>query len=237
MSKRLYLLFIILLMFTGSCHHFLDSYDGTDSVSHGFVKGVTPANAKIYNQRTYPTVQANWDGPGGDKIWLAVNLGATKSPDNSVDNSGAAAGWYFQFNRKQAFYHNGQILTPTWPTASIKENTAWEPANDPCRLLLGDEWRLPKIEELRAFRTAPVEQGGMGEGNRTLAFNSVLNLHAAGYLHSFDGELRERGVRGSYWAGDQFKPSEGEVLGFANGSNTFGGNKAFGRNVRCVKEI
>lgn len=234
-TDRLILL-ILLLPLVSSCHYFLGSYGGTEDVSHGYVEGVTPANAEIYNERTYPTVQASWDGPGGDKVWLAVNLGATRPPDLSVDDSPTAAGWYFQFNRKQGYYHNGDILVPRWRTTSIDEDSNWLPERDPCKLLLGGNWRLPVIEELRAFRTAPAEQGGLGEGNRTSAFNSVLRLHAAGYLKSFTGELEERGFRGSYWASDQFRPDRGEVLGFANGSNTFGGNKAIGRNVRCVMD-
>jgi hypothetical protein len=219
-----------------SCSWFLGDYDGPTSVSHGYVEGVTPSNATLYNDRTYPTVQANWPGPGGDKIWLGVNLGATGRPQTSVDTSPSRAGWFFQFNRKQAFYHNGGNLTPQWKLNSINENSVWDIANDPCRILLGGTWRLPTIEELRAFRTAPVDKGGMGEGNRTSAFNSTLKLHAAGKLHSFDGALEDRGISGNYWASDQFNNSQGEVLGFSQTSNTFGGNKAFGRSVRCVED-
>lgn len=219
-----------------SCSWFLESYDGPTFVSHEYVEGVTPAEGTLYNERTYPTVQANWPGPGGDKIWLAVNLGATGQPENSVDDSPARSGWFFQFNRKQGFYHNGNNLTPQWKLNDIHEDSAWEIANDPCRLLLGGTWRLPTVEELRAFQAAPVNQGGMGEGNRTSAFNSTLKLHAAGKLHSFDGKLQDRGVSGNYWASDQFSNSRGEVLGFSQGSGTFAGNKAFGRSVRCVEE-
>lgn len=235
--RRSYLTTLLLFLFVfSSCSKFLGTYDGPQIVSHGFVEGVTPANAELYNERSYPTVQANWEGPGGDKIWLAVNLGASVEPSSSVDDRPSAAGWYFQFNKKQGYYHNGSIVTPQWMHQSIDEDTNWEPSNDPCRLLLGTSWRLPTIEELRAFREAPVAQGGMGEGNRTSAFNSTLKLHAAGRLQSFDGDLIDRGERGNYWASDQFKSTQGEVLGFALASNTFGGNKAFGRSVRCVKD-
>ena len=236
MRRPLTVLLFGFLLILSSCYKFLGTYDGVDVVSHGFVKGVTPADAPLYNERTYPTVQANWEGPGGDKIWLAVNLGASAEPRLSVDDSPAAAGWFFQFNKKQGYYHNGTNLTPEWAHPSINEDSNWEPANDPCRLLLGVEWRLPTIEELRAFRVAPVSQGGMGEGNRTSAFNSTLKLHAGGRLHSFDGDLIDRGTSGNYWASDQFKNSQGEVLGFSRGSKTFGGNKAFGRSVRCVMD-
>lgn len=236
MRRLLTALLFGFLLILASCSKFLGTYDGPDVVSHGFVRGVTPSNAELYNDRLYPTVQANWEGPGGDKIWLAVNLGATTEPNTSVDDSPGAAGWFFQFNSKQAYYNNGSNLTPQWTASSINEDTNWEPANDPCKLLLGLGWRLPIIEELRAFREAPVSQGGMGEGNRTSAFNSVLKLHAAGRLHSFDGHLVGRGTAGNYWASDQFNSTQGEVLGFSQGSNTFGGNKAFGRSVRCVKD-
>lgn len=229
------LLIGFVLCITTSCSWFLGDYDGPTSVSHRYVEGVTPSNAPLYNERSYPTVQANWPGPGGDKIWLAVNLGATGRPQNSVDTSPSRAGWFFQFNRKQAFYHNGSILTPQWKLNSINENSDWNIANDPCRILLGGTWRIPTVEELRAFLTAPASQGGMDEGNRTLAFNSTLQLHAAGKLRSFGGALEDRGVSGNYWASDQFSDSRGEVLGISQESSTFAGNKAFGRSVRCIE--
>lgn len=237
MRKSSLLLLAALLFSLSSCSWFMDTYDGPVIASHGFVQDVTPSNAEVYNSRSYPTVQANWPGPGGDKIWLAVNLGATEVPETSVDSSAAAAGWFFQFNRKQAYYHNGSTLTPQWNVQSIKEDSSWEPANDPCRLLLSDPWRLPTVEELRAFREAPVNRGGMGEGNRTSAFNSILKLHAGGNLHSFKGSLQARGESGNYWASDQFSDNRGEALGFSEGSSTFAGNKASGRSVRCIKGV
>lgn len=214
----------------------MESYDGPTIVSHGYVEGVSPANSETYRDRSYPTIQANWPGPGGDKIWLAINLGATGEPESSVDTHPQRAGWYFQFNRKQAFYHNGTHRTPQWKNTEILENSAWEPANDPCRLLLGETWRIPTVEEIRAFHAAPVSRGGMNDGNRTSAFNSDLKLHSSGYLHSFDGSLRERGETGSYWASDQFSDKRGEAFNFSEGSGTFAGNKAFGRSVRCIND-
>jgi len=236
--QRFYSLFIISLSFLllSGCHRLLGTYDGPVLVTHEFVQGVTPANAQIFNNRTYPTVQANWPGPGGDKMWLAVNLGATSSPESSVDNGPSRAGWYFQFNRKQGFHHNGSTVTPRWRVQEIIEDSEWKIENDPCRILLGGTWRLPTVEELRAFMSAPVDQGGMGDGNRTSAFNSTLKLHAAGNLQSFDGDLQLRGESGNYWASDQFSNKRGEVLTFGEGSNTFAGNKAFGRSVRCIED-
>lgn len=235
MRKSVFFLIVTISLFLYSCSYFLSSYDGPEFVSHGYVEGVSPASSG-YSPREYPTVRANWEGPGGDKVWLAVNLGATAPPESSMDDSPARSGWYFQFNRKQAYHHNGQTRIPQWRNRSINENQPWQRENDPCFLLLGSEWRLPLIEELRAFRSAPMAQGGMGEGNRTAAFNSTLRLHAAGVLHSFSGDLRDRGTNGSYWTSDQFSNTNGEVFGFGDSSGTFGGNKAFGRSVRCIKD-
>jgi hypothetical protein len=220
-----------------SCSLILSSIDTPVEVSHGFVEGVTPANTSQFNQRTYPTVRANWSGPGGDKLWLAVNLGATSEPESSVDTNPGRAGWYFQFNRSQGFYHSGTNLIPQWRHSRIEENSFWQLSNDPCRLLLGDDWRLPTIEEVRTFREASRASGAMGEGNRTDAFNSRLQLHAAGELATLSGELRLRGEAGRIWARDQFTPRNGEVLGYASdGSSTFGSNKAFARPVRCISD-
>jgi hypothetical protein len=234
--KAALILTTICLMIT-SCSLILSSVDTPVEVSHSFVEGVTPANTSQFNQRTYPTVRADWPGPGGDKLWLAVNLGATAEPESSVDSNADRAGWYFQFNRKQGFYHSGTQLIPQWRFSSINENSFWQLSNDPCRILLGEDWRLPNIEEVRTFREASRASGAMGEGNRTDAFNSTLRLHSAGELATANGELRLRGEAGRIWARDQFTPRNGEVLGYASdGSSTFGSNKAFARPVRCISD-
>lgn len=239
MKIKLALITAISILIMTSCSLILGSVDSPPIVSHGFIEGVTPSNSAQFNQRSYPTVRADWPGVGGDKLWLAVNLGATSEPVSSIDADPDRAGWYFQFNRKQGFYHSGSQLAPTWQFTGINENSFWQLSNDPCRILLGEDWRLPTIEEIRTFREAPRESGAMGEGNRTDAFNSTLKLHAAGELATVSGpdQLRFRGEEGRIWARDQFTPRNGEVLGYSSeGSSTFGSNKAFARPVRCISD-
>ncbi len=237
MKLKLVLIIAISTLLITSCSLILGSIDTPTVVSHNFVEGVTPSNSTQFNERSYPTVRAEWPGPGGDRLWLAVNLGATAEPESSVDSDPDRAGWYFQFNRKQGFYHSDSQLVPQWKYSSINENSLWQESNDPCRLLLGEDWRLPNIEEVRTFREASRESGAMGGGNRTDAFNSTLRLHSAGELATARGELRYRGEDGRIWARDQFSPRNGEVLGYSSeGSSTFGSNKAFARPVRCISD-
>lgn len=237
MKFKLALITAISFLIMTSCSLILSSVDSPPIVTHSYIEGVTPSNSAQFNQRSYPTVRADWPGPGGNKLWLAVNLGATAEPVSSIDADPDRAGWYFQFNRKQGFYYSGSQLVPLWQITGIIENSFWQLSNDPCRILLGEDWRLPTIEEVRTFREASRESGGMGEGNRTDAFNSTLKLHAAGELATFTGQLRYRGDIGLIWARDQFTPKNGEVLVYSSeGSSTYGSNKAFARPVRCISD-
>lgn len=237
MKLKLALITAIIFLIISSCSLILSSVDAPPIVSHIFVEGVTPGNSSQFNQRSYPTVRAAWPGPGGDRLWLAVNLGATSEAQSSVDADADRAGWYFQFNRKQGFYHSGTQLMPQWQFTGINENSFWQLSNDPCRILLGEDWRLPNIEEIRSFREASRGSGGMAGGNRTDAFNSTLRLHSAGELATVNGQIRLRGEDGRIWARNQFTPRNGEVLGYSSeGSSTFGSNKAFARPVRCISD-
>ena len=223
------------MVFITSCSVFISPDDSPESASHGYVKGITPSSSEFFEERRYPTIQANWPGEGGDKTWLGRNLGAIDSPRNSVDDRAAVSGWYFQFNHKQGYYHTGTDLFPTWEHSGIREDSEWKLENDPCRQLLGNRWRLPTLIELGNFLHATQERGGLQQGNRTDAFNSQLRLHAAGELHSYDGSLTNRGVHGRYWSSDQYSEDRGESLTFdAGGSSTYASNKAFGRPVRCI---
>jgi len=131
----------------GSCPGFV-------TVSHTYAAGVSPADVAPFNGTyTYNTVQAN-DAWGG-KCWITKNIGAAAEATSFTDADANRAGWYFQFNRKQGFYHDGTTRTPntTWINP-ISENSAWTAANDPCTQLFGSLWRIPTISEWESFRTA-----------------------------------------------------------------------------------
>ncbi|MEX0721206.1 MAG: hypothetical protein WD511_02090 [Balneolaceae bacterium] len=173
-----------------------DSADETnESISHGYVEGVTPSNIDS-TERTYPVIQADWDGPGGDKRWLGWNLGATKAPESINDASPESAGWYFQFNHRQGIFPavlNDEKVTqhqpgPVTGPQQPELDSDWID-EDPCQNLLGDRWRLPTELEWKA----------VAEANAA----SILNLHLGGYILGNISFLSELGTQGFYWSSTQ----------------------------------
>ncbi|NTW34190.1 MAG: hypothetical protein HGB12_16495, partial [Bacteroidetes bacterium] len=144
----------------------------------------------------------------------------------------ASAGWYWQFNRKQGYKHDGSARTPntTW-NSSISENSNWLAINDPCTLELGSAWRIPTLTEW----TNADANGSWA--NPTDAYNSVLKLHNSGYLSPSDGTLDPRGNGGSNWSTMQGDDTRAWDLNFYTG---FCGltnlSKSYGFSVRCIKD-
>ncbi|MEX2600758.1 MAG: hypothetical protein WD355_03860 [Balneolaceae bacterium] len=208
-----------------------------ERVSHSFVQRVTPSNDPGFAERSYPVVQADWDGIGGDKRWTGMNLGATEEPASPTDTREETVGWYFQFNLSRGFVYQGGQVTPEegW-FGTIGVNDDWGVTTDPCRLLLEGNWRIPTAEEWDVFRTALAEQGGMGDGNLEDAFNSTLRLHAAGLVDPVSRDQRVVGSHGYYWSKTQEISIDGIGLFFdSSASSILTGSKAYGMPVRCIE--
>jgi len=179
---------------------------------------------------TYGTVN---NIPGAPlKCWITSNLGADHQATAVNDATEASAGWYWQFNLKQGYKHDGTTRTPntTW-IYPVSENSDWSAANDPCSLELGSGWRIPSKTEWENVDAS---------GNWTTwdgAWNSGLNIHAAGYLHSATGLLLNRGSGGYYWSSMQNSTTMGWYLHFSNGSCGIITNfKAYGYTLRCLRD-
>ena len=184
-----------------------------------------------YETVTYGTV-TNIPGEPS-KCWITSNLGADHQATAVNDATEASAGWYWQFNRKQGYKHDGTTRTPntTWIT-SINENSDWITANDPCTIELGTGWRIPTYTEWNN-----VDNTG-GWTNWNGPWSSGLKLHAAGYLVNSDGSLSGRGSYGYYWSSTQYDATIGWLLCFNSGnSNMLNNNKAYGFSARCVRDF
>ncbi len=110
------------------------------------INHVAGAVAPVAKSVTYGTV-TNIPGEPS-KCWITSNLGADHQATGKDDATEASAGWYWQFNRKQGYKHDGTTRTPnsTWITP-INENLDWQAANDPCTIELGSGWRIPTSTE------------------------------------------------------------------------------------------
>jgi len=166
------------------------------------------------------------------KCWITRNLGASQQATAVSDATEASAGWYWQFNRKQGYKHDGSTRTPntTWIT-SIDENLDWETAQDPCALELGTGWRIPTYTEWYNVDNT----GGWDDWNGPWSYG--LKMHAAGYLDYSDGSLYYRGSYGFYWSSTQGSTATGCYLIFSSSlSNMTTYNKAYGFPLRCLRE-
>ncbi|MCK5711582.1 MAG: hypothetical protein KAI25_02590, partial [Hyphomicrobiaceae bacterium] len=195
---------------------------GDDLVVDHTQGNVAPATATI----TYGTVLT--DLSGSDKCWITQNLGASQQATSATDATDASAGWYWQFNRKQG-YAVGP--TPAWTITAIDEDSDWTAVEDPCTIELGAGWRLPtNTEWLNA------DSNGAW-GNHDDTYNSVLKLHAAGYLVASNGALNDRGSGGYEWVSTQDNSASGYWLSFYSDScEGYYGIKALGFSVRCLRD-
>ena len=196
------------------------------AISHPVVAGVAPVSKIII----YGTV-TNIAGET-TKCWITSNLGADRQATAVSDATEASAGWYWQFNRRQGFKHDGTTRTPgtTWITTII-ESSDWIATNDPCSLELGTSWRLPTSTEWTNVDAT---------GNWTSwagPWNSALKLHAAGCLVATDASLSYRGTSGFYQSSVQNDANYGRYLYFYSTSSVMNFNsKAYGFSVRCIRD-
>ncbi len=189
--------------------------------------GGAPVNKTV----TYETV--SYSAGGADKCWIARNLGASSQASVWNDASESAAGWYYQFNRKQGFKHDGVNRTPnsTWITM-IDDNVHWEAANDPCVLTFGASsgWRLPTSTEWESVTDASV--------SIVDDFSGPLKIHAGGTLNYTNGTLEFRGIIGAFWTAHQSNLYTGILATFGVGFSYLDGwNKPYGLNVRCIRDF
>ena len=186
--------------------------------------------APVTKTVTYGTV-SNIPGETA-KCWITRNLGASQQATAVSDGTEPSAGWYWQFNREQGYKHDGTTRTPNtiWIT-SIPEGSDWEPANDPCSLLLGSAWRIPTLTEW-----TNVDATGNWI-NWNAPFSSGLHMHAAGFLSAASGALSFRGSFGLYWSSAHYDAANGWYLSLdINACQMISNTKLIGFSARCLRE-
>jgi hypothetical protein len=189
--------------------------------------GGAPVNKTV----TYETV--SYSAGGADKCWIARNLGAGSQASAWNDASESAAGWYYQFNRKQGYKHDGVNRTPNTAWINlISENSQWEAANDPCVNSFGANsgWRLPTSTEWASITDAYA----------TILddFDGPLKIHTGGYLNFNNGNLELRGQVGTFWSATQLIDDTGVSPTFhLNATYLDVSSKSQGTPVRCIRNF
>ncbi|HPS62642.1 MAG TPA: hypothetical protein PLK82_06250 [Bacteroidales bacterium] len=202
------------------------TYPCASSVTVTHVAGAVAPVGKIV---TYYGVSGVAGEPS--KCWITANLGSDHQAGSVSDASEASAGWYWQFNRKQGYKHDGSAPLPTWTITGIFENSDWLPSNDPCSLELGTIWRIPTQTEW-----ANVDNAG-GWTNWNVAWNSPLKLHASGLIGYSSGDLYSRGSSGYFWSSTKESNSNGHGMTiYSGGSYVNPYNKAYGIPLRCLHD-
>lgn len=195
-------------------------------IHHQTSGGVAPVD-KITSYGTVNNI------PGEvSKCWLTSNLGSDRQATSVDDPTETSAGWFWQFNRKQGYKHDGIAINPAWTIASIDEDSDWLITNDPCSLELGSPWRLPVYTEW-----SNVHDIGLWT-NRTGPWDSELKLHATGYLVYSNGSLNHPGTYGNYWSSTQEPSRDGWYLHFSETAcSMYFVTKAYGFPIRCLRDM
>ena len=184
--------------------------------------------AAVTKTVTYGSVSTNVSGAA--KCWITQNLGADHQATLATDGTEPSAGWYWQFNRSQAYQYTTALYPASW-VATINETSDWVPANDPCNLLLGNGWRIPTTMEWTNADGAP-----QNWNNSANTYSSVLKIHGGGYLVS--GAITSRGTTGEFWTSTQASAANGGNLGL-NTTVCYMQNNAkstYGFSLRCLRD-
>jgi hypothetical protein len=198
---------------------------GQFTVNH-IAGDVAPVNKTV----TYNTVK-NIPGELG-KCWTVQNLGADHMANTVNDATEASAGWYWRFDRKQGYKQDGTNPPPYWNN-NMSYGSDWLPDNDPCRIEMGNPWRVPTQTEWNNVSTA----GGWSNWNGP--WTSGLSLHSAGYIEGYYNNLNSRGTSGHYWSSTNYDYYYyGWALTFNSNSSYIynSGYKAYGFSIRCIKD-
>ena len=194
-----------------------------------------------------PTAVVDVTNPATGKTWMDRNLGASRVATSSTDAN--AYGDLYQWGRRADGHqcrnstttniqsttdqppHGFYVLPPSLapPDWRNPENSnLWQGVsgiNNPCPI----GYRVPTIAELDA------ERASWGSQNTDGAFGSSLKLSEAGY-RNFYSDASITGFSGFYHS-STISFSRPQRLSFSGGSaQMFGGDRAMGGTVRCIKE-
>ena len=167
--------------------------------------------------------------------WLAQNLGASRQAAAIDDDSDEAAGWYWQYSKKQgyAWDSDNAVRTPATSWITSITATSWSSASDPCTLLLGSAWRIPTKSEWENVITSE------GLTSFESVYSSDLVLHAPGYIVYNTGILSGRGTNSRHWSSTSQASTTAYFIRTYSGTAPYMSYffKEHGFPLRCVRDL
>ena len=190
----------------------------------------------------------NGGGNGGSTTSDAgVVINGVKWATRNVDKPGTFTakpedvGMFYQWNSKIGWSTTDPMKNSnggtTWNRLTEDISiSSWQTSNNPCP----KGWRLPTREELLKLEDAGVwtTQNGV-VGCRFGSGSNTIFLPAAGERYFNDGDLRDEGSYGNYWANARVQGYYDAYYFYFNslntGSNSYD-NTTYGYSCRCVAE-
>jgi hypothetical protein len=194
-----------------------------------------------------PTAVVDVTNPTTGKTWMDRNLGATQAATSSTDAD--SYGDLYQWGRGADGHqcrnsnttttlsstdqpgHGDFILGPNLPHdwRSSQNDSLWQGVNginNPCP----SGYRLPTDAELDAERLS------WSSNNAAGAFTSTLKLPMAGGRGSNNGSLVGVGAHGYCWSSSVSGYYTPSFRFSSSDAGLYGGNRAYGLPVRCIKD-
>ena len=203
---------------------------------HSISDGVSPMDIAI----DYNVVQTDIANTGM-KCWITQNLGAlyTASAPNDIDPD--AAGWYWQYSRKEGYYIDatGVAYSPigNWISPYIFTTLDWQAADDPCSILFGTDWRIPTQAEWKYVSNQSQWNYAPDWIDYYDTYNSPLQLHAAGRTEEY-GKILFVGDYGHYCSSTNNTQLKSYYFHFgSNFTYAFDADShSYGKSIRCLRD-
>ncbi|WP_116787044.1 Ig-like domain-containing protein [Flavobacterium psychrotrophum] len=161
---------------------------------------------------------------GHQKRDSATSASSTPNNPSGLENN---TGQYIT-GSSTASWWSGNALTDTWTGATPAQASDINGC-DPCKALLGQDWKLPSQEDWQALVTAE------SITNPASAFASSLKLPGNGYRSNTNGDFTYVGARGYYWSSTTSSTGAKYMyIGTTIANPAAGAPRGQGAGVRCI---
>lgn len=165
---------------------------------------------------------------GHEKVDASVEIGIAK-PNNPRGLSKTEKNPFYAIEKNTGFWWKGGDQYDTWEAA---DNSRINEINgcDPCKQLLGRNWRVPTIQEWKSALAAEKVTSFL------TAYSSNLKLVPAGMKNANNGKVANQNTSLRYWSGSAGSTGNSYLVNLSNKGLEYPAfSRAGGLPVRCIK--